>query len=281
MKINPFQFYYNIAFNEELEIILSSYYNNKELLDDGFEFLKEYNYYFKDEIIIDGDNPTFAISIVKKTDYFRQKLKEEKLNCYKVLSGDKDELINYFNKLNSIFIKIEGLETNEFTEILIEHLKEIIIDLKIQYSYLVGHHNLFNRIRQVNEIMSFFQCKELPYSFFKDLYNKTLELDLVDDIVTTEQVFIDVFVTDFHDGNNEIVFIKSNYIIAYYLKEIECFFNNFNAITIEKSKAFFNKQNKPLRSNDLYTALSRGKGKNNEYLEKINQGIRILKSKYL
>ncbi|WP_445738366.1 hypothetical protein [Mariniflexile sp.] len=69
MNLSVIDFYFNIAFNSELDNVLASFLNNKELLDNGFEYLPEYDYYLKDKVEIDSDNPKFVLTIIDKEKY--------------------------------------------------------------------------------------------------------------------------------------------------------------------------------------------------------------------
>ena len=70
-------------------------------------------------------------------------------------------------------------------------------------------------------------------------------------------------------------------IVAYFLESLKPFFYGFNHATIEKSNVFVNKQNKPLKSTDIYASLSRGKDKNQIYKTKIDLMVSELKKQYL
>ena len=81
---------------------------------------------------------------------------------------------------------------------------------------------------------------------------------MIDDSLVTEEMFIDVLTSIKPANESTITFIKTNPIVACYLKGIEIFFNNLNSVTIENSNCFINKNGKSINRSDLYAAKSRG-----------------------
>lgn len=270
------QFYSDIAFQNGLEKLMSEFLGNKQLLDNGFEYLKEYDYYLMEEMVSDAEDAVFEMTIINREKYLRDILLEQRKNLYNVLKSTPDCLKGTLDELNIVFTKIESQEEHTYFAIIIEELKNVVGDIKLQYSNIIEHHPIYNKIRRVNSSLSYFQCKDLPYSFFEKLYELTYSLDLIDDVIVTEEEFTNVFTSATPESH--IRFIKPNPIIAFYLKEIEVFFDNLNSVTIEKSQLFLNKQGKPLKSADLYTALSRGTDKNTVEKNRIKTKVEELKN---
>lgn len=290
MEITGIDFYFNVAFNNEIANILSSFYNNKEFIDDGFEYLQEYDYYLKDEMVIDGDNPKFVMTIINKEKYFQQILiakKEMLLNelSYIIQNSEKENLkfilTKFLDKLLTIINKVEAINEEVYFNHFYSELIIIIKDIKILFSSIVQNHQIFKKIIEINTSLSFFQCKDLPRAFFEKLYDITCSLDLIDETIVSEESSIEVLTYNKPSENSTIEFRKSNPIVAYYLKKIEPFFNNFNAVTIENSGCFYNKQNKLLKASDLYSALSRASTHNQVDFNRIDIQIDKLKNDYL
>jgi len=279
MSQSYLQFYTKIAFHNGLEKLMSEFLDNNQLLGNGFEYLKEYDYYLKDEMVIDSKDAVFVTTIINREKFLKDILLEQRKNLYDVLKIAPNSLKETLDNLNIVFAKIETQKEQKYFTIIIEELKNIVGDIILQYSSIVEHHPIYNRIKRINSSLSYFQCKELPYVFFEKLYDLTYSLDLIDDVLITEEMFTNVFSSS--KPEFKIDFIKPNPIIAFYLKEIEVFFDNLKAVTIEKSELFRNKQGKLLKSSDLYTALSRGMNKNTSEKNKIKIKVEELKNMYL
>jgi hypothetical protein len=245
----PLSFYYDLAFNDELEKVLSAFLNNSTLIND---------------LVLDEPNGDDS-DILDRDKYFKNILAEKKKDLYQSIKDDtskgerKSILTICFDELLIIINKIEYLKEEEHYNYVYSDLKTIISDLKLQYNSVIGHHAVFNKIRVVNTTLSYFQCKEeLPINFFQKLYILTYELDLIDDSLVTEEMFIDVLTSIKPANESTITFIKTNPVVACYLKGIEIFFNNLNSVTIENSNCFINKNGKSINRSDLYAAKSRG-----------------------
>lgn len=290
MGIKGLDFYFNIAFNSELANILSSFYNNNELINNKFKYIEEYDYYWKNEMVVDGDNPKFIVTTIDKEKYFQQIL----INKKKTLLTELNSIIQnsengnlkfilkkFLDQLLMIINKVETVKEEVYLNHLYSELNLIIKDIKILFLPIVQNHDIYKKILEVNTTLSFFQCKDLPRSFFVKLYEITYNLNLIDDVIVSEESFIDVLTSPRTLVNSKIEFIKSNPIVAYYLKKVEPFFNNFNAVTIEESKWFYNKQNKQLKASDLYVALSRASETNQDEFNRIDIQIEQLKKTYL
>lgn len=287
MMIPSIEYYYDLAFNDKLESILSKFINNQALLDDGYEYLSEHNVYIKHDLsVLENKEPNFIITSIDTSKYLGFNLKSQRKILYLDIrsltqTNNENELKKFLDEFLSIYLKVETLQNIYYFTIILAELKLIIEDVKIQFKNKIENHPIFNKIRVVEYSNNYFECKDLPFSFFEKLYDTTYELDLIDDVVISQQDFIDVFTSEEPSKTALIKFIKSNLIVAYYLKGIEPFFNNLNGVTIEKSKCFLNKQNKPLTATDLYAALSRGKDKNIDYYNRIDSRISKLKESYL
>jgi hypothetical protein len=174
--------------------------------------------------------------------------------------------------------KLPKFKEYQFLHKIIDDLNEYISSFS---NVLIRDSNIQNTLNDdLEKTMPFFQLKDgIKSSFLKKLYDIVIHLDLIDDIDTQEDIFVEVFMSP--KPLNKIQFIKANLSIAFFFKEVEPFFEDLNPTTIEKSKIFLNKQGKKLTSTDLYTALSRNKDNKKIELLKIQDGINLLKKQYL
>lgn len=181
-------------------------------------------------------------------------------------------LKNIFDDIQVIIKRLSSLEDDEKTAIE-NKLIEIINNLKDRYSSIIQHHNVFKYLIKESDI-TFFKNKDLRYSFYVDLYELAYTLYLIDDTEIEEADFIEAFTSPKPQTlEHKIRFSANNYVVAYFLESLKPFFNGFTLIAIEKSEIFLNKQNKPLKSTDIYASLSRGKDKIENEKNKIDAHI--------
>ena len=284
-KATVLRYLEDILFFNGIQDVLNTFLGNAELISNGYDYLKEYDYYLKDEMIIDAENPVFQITIINRDDFFKKYLETNKQDIYDYLEcneGDQNFqviLVKVYDDLNTYIKKLEAIET-KFNETIKHHLIALVEDFRIKFP-IVQIHKIFKHLNDSSGFISFFQYKDLKASFFEDLYEVTCKLNLIDDIAVLEETFYDVLTSSKPNPQQKIFFIKKNHLIAYYLKEIEPFFNNLNPVTIEQSKCFFNKQGKQLTSTDLYASLSRNKDKDLDLLKKIKLKLDELKKVHL
>lgn len=283
----PLQYLDDILFSDGVDVLMKSFIANEQLISEGFE------YYLPDDNYIRFDLSESSVSlspelygeVINRVDYLINFLNKSKANFYQKLKTVEFEphfstiLNSYYNNLN-IYINKTSIIDSKYKEVLNNHLYTLVSDLRIQYP-IIEKHKVFRIFNDTSGYVSYFQYKDLKASFFEDLYEATYKLDLIDDVEVAEDVFYDVFTLPKPNLELKITFTQKNNLVAFYLKEIEVFFNNLNAVTIEKSKNFYNKQGKPFTSSDLYTSLSRNKNNDLDSLKKIKSHIGELKKTYL
>lgn len=284
---SPLEFFNQLLFFDGLKLVLISFYTENEFTQ-GYRFINVEDsnsiltaWVKKDDISEMIQIEHYLVKVLK----FNTKLAFDSLNKSIVKMEEieaKKFLIHQLNLLDSLIVKYDTDENNTYPEIRTE-LISIISDIKIRYSHYQLTHKAFRKLtNNPDSVFSFFQVKsEIAVSFFEKLYDVAITLDLIDDVETSEDLFIEVFTSSKPEPESKIHFIKPNAKVAFFLKEIESFFENFNSTTIEKSKSFLNKQGKVLTSTDLYTALSRNKDKQNNDFIKIQNEINLLKKQYL
>ncbi|RYJ41578.1 DUF6617 family protein [Flavobacterium beibuense] len=276
--ISPLNFFNDLLFFDGINHLISSFYNNNNLLEEGYIFITEHSCYLKTEMLEDGPNAQFSYDEITKEKFFITIVLDKKKDLLDYFS--REEAINLalgFSQLKVLYQKSKTKDTFYFNKIS-EQLYSLIEDLRLIYPE--QKHSLFNVLTKYGG-SSYFQYKDLKNTFFEDLYEVGYELGLIDDVEIPEEMFYSVFTCLKPDEALKLTFNKSNPIVAYFLKQIEPFFDNLNAVTIEKSCSFYNKQGKLLKSTDLYAALSRGSDRNKEYFDRIDRKLNLLKLKYL
>lgn len=287
LNLNPLQYLEDIIFFDGLNAFMSTFLNNPKLLEEGYRYYEPTGTYDKFDIheFADSDEPTMTVSTIDRTIFLEQYLNESKKNLFQLLKEKEMEstfsvvLFKIYNDLNSL-IKKQSYSDSNYKGIIELHLIQLVEDLRIKFP-IIDSHKVFRVLNDNNGYISYFQFKELKATFFEDLYEVTYKLELIDDIEVLEETFYDVLTSPKPSPEHKIFFIAKNHLVAYYLKELEQFFNNLNSVSIEKSKCFYNKQRKPITSSDLYTSLSRNKDKDIDYIKKIKHNIHILQKAYL
>jgi hypothetical protein len=284
---HPLQYLEDVLFSDGIGVLMNSFIANEQLISEGFEYYPPDDNYIKFDLSDQSASLSQELygSVINRVDFLINFLNKSKTNFYQELKTVEFEqhfstiLNSFYNNLN-VYINKLSISDSKYKEVLNTHLYTLVSDLRIQYP-TIEKHKVFRIFNDASGYVSYFQYKDLKATFFEDLYEVTYKLDLIDDVEVAEDVFYDVFTLPKPKPELKITFTQKNHLIAFYLKEIEVFFNNLNAVTIEKSKNFYNKQGKPLTSSDLYTSLSRNKGKDLEYLKKIKSNLDELKIIYL
>lgn len=284
---NSLEYLQDIFFNDGISTLMGTYLENQNLLQQGFEYDSQHDNYVKFDLIENtlSSEPDVVADVVDRDKFFEYHLggkKKELLHYLKQKEFDDkflSILLEVYDMLDTCFKKLNHLNT-KYNFVLDEYLTALIKDLKILFP-VVDNHKVFRMLNKNRGDKSFFQYKDLKASFFGDLYEVAFNLDLIDEFEVPEDTFYDVFTSAKFNTDNKIVFLKKNHLVAYFLKEIEPFFNNLNSVTIEESKSFCNKQGKIFTSQDLYTSLSRNKDKNLDHIREIKNEILLLKKKYL
>jgi hypothetical protein len=284
----PFSFFEDLIFYDSIEQVLKLFYD-ESIITENYHLVVERNSEFVFENWVGKNDLSDMIGYDKHFKLILTYFSKIGFDGLQKHIDNADESLNkkfIKSQLNLLAACIEKNKfgvINEYNELIQVELFNIISSIKFKYSYLVPSHKAFIQIvDNLNNINSIFQPKpEIKRTFFKKLHSLLIDLDLIDDIVVSEVVFLDVMTSVKPHLDSKIIFTKTNPIIACLLKEVEPFFNNFNAVSIEKSQCFFNKQNKVLKSNDLYTALSRSSSSNHDYFIRIKKKIGELENIYL
>ncbi len=288
------KFYYDLAFNESQDVLLSDFLNNSELLEKGFDYNPDYDCYLFTDLIKTGEKfELYGVSI-DRNDFAKNKLKVYKNQLFDYLYANnfslKDEekikfFNNIFDEIYLIFKKI-NISSNENQAIIQKEVNEVVEEIYSLYGDVSKTHKLFRSLllnrASANTSRTYFGLKpDIKKSFLVDLYDLCVDLFLIDDTSLPEEDFIEVFSCTKPSSTAHIQFVEKNYSIVVLLEGIQSFFENLNFMTIEKSQMFSNKQNKLLSSNDMYAVKSRNKNNQDPLIEEINERIEELKSTHL
>lgn len=284
-------FYFDMLFVNSIQDIKDSFIGNSTLKSNGYSYIQEYSCYMKDEMVEDnGSMPVFVTDIINREEFLDRLINFENTCIYKIIETEiskretKQDKATYITKvyddIQVLLKRVLNLEDNG-VRLIEDKLIEIILNLKDRYSTIILYHDVFKYLIKESDA-TFFGNKDLKYSFYQELYELVYTLDLIDDTEIEERDFINAFTSPKPQIlENKIRFSKNNYVVAYFLESLKTFFNGFTHIAIEKSEVFLNKQNKPIKSTDIYASLSRGKNKIENEKSKIDTHILNLKNKYL
>ncbi|MEZ4801514.1 MAG: hypothetical protein R2797_01985 [Gelidibacter sp.] len=284
-------FYFDMLFVNSIEQVTQSFVGNPNFYEQGYSYVQQFDYYIKDVMVEEDDiMPIFETDIIERKDFLEWLLNIENIKFYKRLNEDlsflsdnkdkSDYLKNIYNDIQVLIRRLIKFEHAD-TEIVEDKLIEIINNLKDRYSAILTYHDVFKYLIKETDI-TFFKNKDLKYSFYVDLYECAYTLYLIDDTEIEEIDFINAFTSPNPQLlKKKIRFSVNNYVLSYFLESLKPFFNGFSHAAIEKSEVFLNKQNKPLKSTDIYVSLSRGKGKIEFEKTKIDSHLLDLKNKHL
>lgn len=284
---SPLTFYFNMLFVDSIQQVKDSFIGNSTLQKKGYTYLQEYNYYMKEEMVEDdGKMPIFVNDIIKKEEFLERLLNFENTSIYKNIEneisvretkqGKETYIHKIYDDIQALLKRVLKLEDDE-VRLIEDELIEVINNLKDRYSSVIKYHDVFKYLVKETDV-TYFKNKDIKYSFYVDLYELAYTLYLIDDTEIEELDFVNAFTSPNPQVlENKIRFSKNNYIVAYFLESLKPFFNCFTHTAIEKSEVFLNKQNKPIKSTDIYASLSRGKNKIK--VEKITIDAHILKLK--
>ncbi|MCH3883471.1 hypothetical protein [Tenacibaculum aquimarinum] len=280
-----------MLYNNSIEDVKASFIRNSTLQKNGYSYLQNQDYHIKEEMVVDnGTMPVFVTDIISRKDFLERLLNIENTSIYRAIENEisltekKQDKTIYLQKtyedIQTLLKRVLKIK-NDDVRLIEDKLIGIVNNLKDRYSSVIKYHDVYKYLIKESDI-TFFKNKDLKYSFYEDLYELAYTLYLIDD---TEIEEID-FITAFSSPNpqileNKIRFSENNYVVAYFLESLKPFFNGFTHTAIEKSGVFLNKQNKPIKSTDIYASLSRGKNKIENEKSKIDTHIIELKNKYL
>lgn len=275
-----------IVFRGDENIFRNDFYQDEELLNNGYNFVSEIksDIYFEAYVKFPKNNAQ-EVDIIDYENYIKLRIRkvfdeiQVELGLQKSLDAVlfKNLLFNLFDELTSIFKKA----IRDPESLIIKEILTLSDKSRFKYSHIIESHRFYDlRIPNTNLTQGFFQPKEeLKMSFFNELYFAFIDYRIIDSEISSPENFTDLLISP--NPMNQIQFNVNNYIAVYILDKLSEFFYDLNAYSINKSKLFLNKRGKPLLTTDLNTARTRGKEK--EYIIKgqIDEVFDKLKKEYL
>ena len=193
-------------------------------------------------------------------------------------------------------INIKGNNANQFLISQVNHLTILVEKSKVTYpklkfievtiqniiTYLVDRYSLKESYKKrnltINTKYSYFDIKaEVKPSLLEQLYDVSVDLEIIDDEIITEDTFMNVLSVNPTISNEVIIFKCNNELAAHFINCIQPLFNNLTIAQINKSKSFINKNNKTLNQADLDNANKRLRKKSSTKITRITNHIsRIL-----
>ncbi|AWM13269.1 hypothetical protein DI487_04915 [Flavobacterium sediminis] len=282
--LTPFKFLDDLLYSDGFERLSQSYdYKTIHTKDYRYIFHRDEKIFFeswvqKKDMSYQMDFPKYSKVV---SDYYSTAGLEIVHNNSQQ-TDFKNYLIQQLDTLFNYYLKAEDLKKHEF-ELICHSVNNIVSVLYSKYKSLNINHKLYRIIIEGDDVSKsdFKPKRNLRIELFIDLYTKSEEIEMFDSEELSEDDFLSILVYKESENDLKLKFTKSNPFIAYYLKSIEVFFDNLNPLTIEKSQQFYNKQNKLIKSSDLYTALSRGNIENTRLKSDIDLLINKLTEKYL
>lgn len=284
-------FYFEMLFIDSIQTVKNNFVGNSTLLKNEYTYYKDHNCYIKEKMVEDdGKMPIFVTEIINKHDFFDRLLDLENTSILQIINAnlssklsDQEKVIyltKIYDELKILLSRALILEDTE-TLLIEDKIITIIENLKTRYPKIIAYHQVFKHLIKESDV-TFFKNKDLKYSFYQDLYELAYIHYLIDDTEIEEADFIDAFISPNPMLlENKIRFSNNNYMVSYFLESLKPFFHGFTHTAIEKSKVFLNKQNKLIKSGDIYTSLSRGKNKKQNEKIKLDRDFKKLKEQFL
>lgn len=175
------------------------------------------------------------------------------------------------SQVKHIFFLLDKLSraevpNNELVRDFLEGLKSYLID-----RYSIKHTNRRHPVESKSS-SSYFDLKtSIKMSLIEELYNVTVDLEIIDDEVVSEEAFINVLTGHPSESGDVIVFKCNNQLAVHFIDSIQAIFNNFTYSQISKSEQFFNSKPKVLNQADLDNAKTRVKRSSSNKIENITK----------
>ncbi|CAM4319506.1 hypothetical protein [Flavobacterium terrigena] len=279
----PFKFIDDLLFSDGFYRLRNSYeFKTIHTKDYKYIFHTDEKIFFeswvmKNDLSIQMDFPKYSSIVINFYAYAGLDI----INKNSSNADFKSFLIKQLDTLYNYYTKLEDLKSSEF-ELINNSINSITSTLYSKYKSLNVNHKLYRIIIEGTNNRSDFKPKNnLKADLFIDLYEMSEKLEMFDIEDLSEEDFLNILVFKDTSDVKKLKFTKPNPYVAYYLKSLELFFDNLTPLAIEKSELFLNKQNKLIKSSDLYTALSRGKIDNSRMKIDIDSLIEYLTKKYI
>lgn len=277
IKEEPLQFFISFLNKQSILMFEKEFFYPKIPINPTFVSNKEKGFITFHKDVISNSEP----SQVKL--YYSEELS-------KLISLQTDITIRFLKRRNKELL-YQNFNSDKFLQLQHKKLKNLKVDIKENHIYINSLNANFDRIENcINSLLkgvtlkieridyqitsnSFFGLKEnYRLKHLKKLYQKSIELEIFDFDIVSEEEFLNVFTSTTTDIK-QIQFNVNNLLAVHYLNLIGKAFNNLSYSRLSKSKLFYNKYGKLLVQRDFDNTASRLKSKNNIDYKKISDGI--------
>lgn len=271
--------------------IYSNYKTSLELKEKGYQYFNEFdsdgNFVFEGWLNMKA-KPIEGTDYIDFDAYLKRDIHKNISEVLKIIDTryanlDEENFKYYFRYiLNKLYSYLKLLQVDSLKNpIEFNSIKGFVEKLHAIYPDILKNHRVFNILNQKENLsIAFFLPKtHLNLNFFHQLYDITVDLEIIDDIEIEEEKFINLFILP--NPTEPLKFNKSNSLVIYYLDQIKYFFDGLTVAKINSSKLFLNKQGKPITSNDIYTTRSRNSNSKISEKSRIQELVDELKEKFL
>lgn len=284
-------YFEELFLGNKIDEVYVNYKNNSELKQKGYQYFNEYD--AENKVLFEGwldmsSTPLDGTDYIDFDIYLKREIDEKLIKLLKkvdtrFLKLSLEDFNSYFkytcDRLYSYLKIIE--KRNIKNSIQFISLKGFLEKIYALYPDIPKSHKVFNVLGQKENLsIAYFLPKtHLNLNFFHQLYDITVDLEVIDDIEIEEEKFITLFTSP--NPTESLRFNKSNSLVVYYLDQIKIFFDGLTVTKISNSKLFHNKQGKPITDKDIYTTRSRNSKSKLSEKNRIKELIDELKEKYI
>ena len=217
----------------------------------------------------------FTAEVIKKAEETKQSIDSTVLEINKNGNNANQFLISQIKHLSILADKSKNIYPK---------LTFIEDAIRNTITYLVDRYSLKESYKKtkisVTPKSSFFDIKSgVKMSLLEQLYDVAVDLEIIDDEMVTEEIFINVLTGNPTASNEVLIFKCNNRIATHFINCINSLFNNLTASRIEKSKSLIGKNGNAFTQQGMDNINSFLKHNTSSKIERITSYIsRVLNS---